>query len=593
MNLRPERKPAFKAANNIERLHLMKPRSPSLRTDSIRHRATSLRALSFGTLLTALIATVALGQTAGNMVKPPVPLPGGLSIHPVITAVKRTQDVVTVEWFGIQGPFQIFHAPTADGPDWKSLAAPTFGSSQSVPFQGDLGFFRVLGGRPSSTSETGGTVNYVGASACIQCHADSHHSWSETAHAGAFETLRKAGQETNGSCLVCHTVGYGTPLGFKDEKTTPHLLGVQCENCHGPGGSHIANVRDSSVWPKVTMAAEVCGGCHNGFHHSTFDEWTKSKHATVVPDVAASILTQGEPRMLACGVCHSGAVREALVEQLEKPGTTLPSREDAAYFGVTCAVCHDAHSLTGNARQLRNPTYSTNNFSYSTAATTTFAAQYREDIQVCAQCHNMRGARWQDTSRPPHHSPQYNMLIGQGGYDLGNPVIATHGLKIEKQCAHCHTHPHDANPASATTPNYSGHTFEVRFEGCVQCHISTDIAGTIKETVQTVTKSQIDDVRAMLDRWATNKAPAALKGKYGRLAWEYNNPGDLSNPKADATLRGPTTAEQADVPEAIKQARMNLYLVQYDGSFGVHNGKYARHLLNVARTNINTALSAP
>jgi len=77
------------------------------------------------------------------------------------------------------------------------------------------------------------------------------------------------------------------------------------------------------------------------------------------------------------------------------------------------------------------------------------------------------------------------------------------------------------------------------------------------------------------------------------LAWEYNIPGDLSNPKADASLRGPTTSEQAQIPDAIKQARMNLYLVQYDGSFGVHNGKYSRHLLNVAKTNINQQVAAP
>ncbi|MSU61950.1 MAG: hypothetical protein EXS31_06090, partial [Pedosphaera sp.] len=490
-------------------------------------------------LLILLSAGPAVAENTNVMVKPPVPVPGGLSIHPVITSVGRTQDVVTVEWFGIQGPFQLLHSPSPTGPDWLPLAKPTFESKQSAPFKGDLGFFRVTGGRPVSTSELGGTVNYVGAAACVECHANSHHGWSETAHAKAFETLRTAKQEKNAACLTCHTVGFGTPLGFKDELSTPHLAGVQCENCHGPGGSHIANIRDASLRPKVTMSSEVCGGCHNGFHHPTFDEWKTSKHARVEPDVASSILAGGEPRMLACGVCHSGAVRESVLEQLEKPDALLPSREDAAYFGVACAVCHDAHSLTGNPRQLRNPTYSTNHFSYSTSTNTSFAAQYDPEIQVCAQCHNMRGARWQDTSRAPHHSPQYNLLIGQGGYDLGNPVIATHGLKIEKQCAHCHTHPHVASPATATSPNYTGHTFEVRLNGCVQCHISEDISTTIKDTVQTVTKSQIEQIRSLFDQWAATKAPVELKTKYGKLAWEYNNPGDLSNPTTNTTLRGP------------------------------------------------------
>ena len=34
------------------------------------------------------------------------------------------------------------------------------------------------------------------------------------------------------------------------------------------------------------MSAEVCGGCHNGFHHPTYDEWKTSPHARPTPDVA-------------------------------------------------------------------------------------------------------------------------------------------------------------------------------------------------------------------------------------------------------------------------------------------------------------------
>jgi hypothetical protein len=45
------------------------------------------------------------------------------------------------------------------------------------------------------------------------------------------------------------------------------------------------------------------------------------------------------------------------------------------------------------------------------------------------------------------------------------------------------------------------------------------------------------------------------------------------------------------VPDAIKQARVNLYLVENDGSFGVHNGAYSRYLLRVATTNVNLQLS--
>ena len=281
--------------------------------------------LALTTFLATWHATFAIAENTNLMIKPPVALPGGLSLHPIVTSLTRTQDVLTVEWFGIQSPYQLLHATSPDTNSWESLGNPTFGTTLSVPLSGDLGFFRVLGGRPVSTSESGGTVNYVGATSCVDCHGATHNAWAETGHARAFASLKSVNQHTNSSCLICHTVGYGTPLGFKDEATTPHLAGVQCENCHGPAASHMANVRDASVRPKVTVAAEVCGGCHD-YHHATFDEWKQSQHAVTNSDVSASILAQGESRMLSCGVCHSAAVREALLEQLENPSTPLPSR---------------------------------------------------------------------------------------------------------------------------------------------------------------------------------------------------------------------------------------------------------------------------
>jgi hypothetical protein len=44
------------------------------------------------------------------------------------------------------------------------------------------------------------------------------------------------------------------------------------------------------------------------------------------------------------------------------------------------------------------------------------------------------------------------------------------------------------------------------------------------------------------------------------------------------------------VPDAIKKARFNLYLVQRDASQGVHNKDYTRFLLNDAKTNVQSLL---
>lgn len=524
-----------------------------------------------------------------NMVKPGGTTPGGLGIQPVVTSIASSGDLVTVKWFGLQGPYQLQGKASTEATQWVDIGTPTFGQEATFPKQGDLAVFRVNGAPP----------NYIGASACLECHPKVHGTWQNTGHARALDTLKAIGQQNNSQCLLCHTVGYGTPTGFQSEAATPQLAGVQCENCHGAALNHIALIEDVSVRPKVTPASEACGGCHNGFHHPTYDEWKTSGHAVMDADVAESILAQGESRMLACGPCHSGAVRLALLRQLDRPTAPLPSREDAAYFPVTCAVCHEPHDQTGHAAQLRNPTFSTNHFSYSTSTNTSFAKQYDPSVQVCGQCHNMRGARWQDTSRPPHHSPQYNLLIGQGAYDLGAPLIATHGAKIQQQCAHCHTHPHEAETPSPTNPNYTGHSFEVHFEGCTSsdpttaCHGSAEDAEAQMGYTRNGLERLIGEVKGLLDQWATTKAPPALSAKYGPLAWEYTNPGQLSNPSGSSDLRGPTTAEQEAVPDAIKQARFNLYLVEHDASYGSHNARYARRLLGIAKTNVVTAIGSP
>ena len=72
-----------------------------------------------------------------------------------------------------------------------------------------------------------------------------------------------------------------------NQTATPQLADVQCENCHGPAANHAASELDSTVRPRVELAATVCGGCHTGPQHPIYEEWATSDHATVTPTVAA------------------------------------------------------------------------------------------------------------------------------------------------------------------------------------------------------------------------------------------------------------------------------------------------------------------
>jgi hypothetical protein len=93
---------------------------------------------------------------------------------------------------------------------------------------------------------------YLGSEACKKCHAKEYEIWSESRHAGAYQTLfenPKAfpphNRQFDGECVVCHTVGFQYPTGFRDsasgytdETKSKHLFGMGCENCHGPGSMH-------------------------------------------------------------------------------------------------------------------------------------------------------------------------------------------------------------------------------------------------------------------------------------------------------------------------------------------------------------------
>lgn len=100
--------------------------------------------------------------------------------------------------------------------------------------------------------ETG--FSYVGAKKCGECHKKAFAKWSTTKHAHAYESLTKGRPDYEGNwvprthdmeCLACHVTGWNPrevfpyETGFVSPSTTPHLLGQQCENCHGPGSEHV------------------------------------------------------------------------------------------------------------------------------------------------------------------------------------------------------------------------------------------------------------------------------------------------------------------------------------------------------------------
>lgn len=516
------------------------------------------------------------------------PWAGGVDPRPFIQSVAPGDEEgqLLLRWGGLSGPYKVQQRDNVVSGDWTSVGDLTTDNSMAVPLGEGTGIFRV----------EGQSAVYLSESTCRGCHPSAHNGVKDTAHAHAMATLTRIGQGDNPGCLPCHTVGFGIQGGFVSNQATPLLANVQCENCHGPGGNHVADPGDPTVRPVISQAGTMCGGCHTDAHHPTYDEWLGARHSFVDEHVAEGFLNPdveaGAARMRACGSCHSGAVRLAMLNGAER-GIELPempSGDHAAHTAITCVVCHTPHEKTPNGRQLRNPPYSMDFFSYSTSTLSNFTRQYNEDINICGQCHNQRGAQWQDTSRPPHHSPQYNVLIGDAGFVIGTPGQSSH-RNIAKQCTHCHTHRHDPEVVTEEDPVYTGHEFMPFPENCVPCHTTEEAEAFISFT-QRNTKALITEIKTLLDTWAESKSPEPLRTQYGKLAWEYQNVGQLSLPEDGSTVRGPSSAEQSVVPDEIKQARFFLYMVEHDGSYGVHNGQYARSILGEAKKLVEAQLAA-
>src|SRR5262249_30827788 len=139
-------------------------------------------------------------------------------------------------------------------------------------------------------------------------------------------------------------------------------------------------------------------------------------------------------------------------------------------------------------------------------------------------------------------------------------------LNTREQCSTCHVFRKDA--VEGISPTVSGHTFEVNFEGCSECHGTIEIAFAKYDGLKFELALRKDNLKTALDAWSS---------RYG-LNWEYTNQG------------GPDSAGQARIPDAIKKARYLFYYVAGGGGTGVHNPDFVRDCLITAE---EYAVNAP
>jgi len=143
-------------------------------------------------------------------------------------------------------------------------------------------------------------------------------------------------------CGPCHMTNYkaeGHQDGLEGIVGTWTFPGIQCEECHGPGGDHAKSGDKTKI--KVDTSSAACGKCHirgdkekipagNGFiqHHEQYNEQLAGPH-----------------KDLSCVSCHNPHKKARF--SIKTACESCHSKQAADYkgsamqaVGVTCADCH-------------------------------------------------------------------------------------------------------------------------------------------------------------------------------------------------------------------------------------------------------------
>ncbi|MEO7319717.1 MAG: multiheme c-type cytochrome [Chthoniobacteraceae bacterium] len=116
-------------------------------------------------------------------------------------------------------------------------------------------------------------ADFAGSEACLGCHAAAADVWKESHHSRAFATLIRQEADADPNCIGCHTVGFGSPGGYRREFGAEKLTNVGCESCHGAGANHVAErARGLADGAKFRpLGAGDCQKCHHGEFSRPFD----------------------------------------------------------------------------------------------------------------------------------------------------------------------------------------------------------------------------------------------------------------------------------------------------------------------------------
>lgn len=406
--------------------------------------------------------------------------------------------------------------------------------------------------------------------------------WSGSTHARAYDNLTAA-QRNDTVCLNCHTTGFhrgdnerGTPSarGFDDFITdwsnpsasadqSPHLQGVSCEACHGPGGAGGTPPESSGFQHdyQASLSQGPCMACHKIAPDEQIDgrdyyfAWEGDLHRE------AHRVMDGQVRVVDTYPCYHCHVGQYFIGRMH--GKELTPAVIDQPKGVTCVVCHDPHGETGYKAQLR--TVGRISIPLQEGGTRSVDAG---PAAVCYSCHNAyytMPAVGEDL-----HGNQAEMLEGFGGWEYGQEMpVGVHGMIMTDKCVGCHMVAEQDGDKVITHQRrlYEGDDIatasDYTLAGCKSCHQGSLALPTTGNRFDY--KGRFSEIKTTLEE---------LQARINELTGR-EDPQSPILPNYEQTLSG-------DKLTAINRAAYNYLFVKRDGSYGIHNYAYAAELLRLS-----------